>query len=431
MSSLQYKKIKHASSSKNKSNIIKNLTGMNDPAFKSNNTLKKYINQKLNSFIGPKLNIIPKAKSLTKFNDKSKLNINLNNKKISCDLSFPESSNNIKHKNIISSDPKIKYSLNEKININCKNGKNVINKKSKSNSFIILKYNHKNKSLNRVNKKRNENSIFLNKNESPNITESNTNNSNTPINVRQKRNKTTPVNELNKKRCIYNEKILSLNEIGGINPRMNNNNTYKRKDNYGIFNQKINNTKNYRNPVNKNSGNQIKLTKNEINNYTSAKVLNSNNIPLNKSYFREESKISSNNNTRIINRKNNYSIHNKMGKKDDKDTKNRVALLKDKINNLLKNEESFNENQCPVPMPYVKRYSENTIKDTGNENINIENIILNKDLKEPKVEKKIPSPISQIINPNLYCSMKNINKNKKKNFYSNYNKKIVNNRKSK
>ena len=429
MSSLQYKKIKHSFSSNNKANIIKNLTGMNDPAFKSNNTLKKYINQKLNSFIGPKLNIIPKAKSLTKFNDKPKLNINLNNKKISCDLSFPESSNNIKHKNIISSDPKIKYSLNEKININCKNGKNVINKKSKTNSFIILKYNHKNKSLNRVNKKRNENSIFLNKNVSPNITESNTNNSNTPINVRQKRNKTTPVNELNKKRCIYNEKILSLNETGGINHRMNNN-TYKRNDNYGIFNQKINNTKNYRNPVNKNSGDQIKLTKNEINNYTSAKVLNNNNIPLNKSYFREESKISSNNNTRIINRKNNYSIHNKMGKKDDKDTKNRVALLKDKINNLLKNEESFNEDQCPVPMPYVKRYSENTIKDSGNENINIENIILNKDLKEPKEEKKIPSPISQIINPNLYCSVKNINKNKKNYFYSNSNKNIVNNRKS-
>lgn len=403
---------------------------MNDPAFKSNNTLKKYINQKLNSFIGPKLNIIPKTKSLTKFNDKSKLNINLNNKKISCNISFPESSNNNKHKNINGSTPKIKYSLNEKMNINYKNGKNIINKKSKSNSFIILKYNHKNISLNRENKKRNEKSIILNKNESPNITESNRNNSNTPINVRQKRNKTTPVNELNKKRCIYNEKMMSLNETAGINHKMINN-TYKRKDNYGIFNQKINNTKNYINPENKNSGNQIKLLKNEINNYTSNKVINNNNIPFNKSYFREESKISSNNNTRIINRKNNYSIHNKMGKKVDKDTKNRISLLKDKINNLLKNEESFNENQCPVPMPYVKRYSENSIKDSGNENINIENIILNKDLKEPKEEKKIPSPISQIINPNLYCSVKIINKNKKNNFYSNYNKKIVNNRKSK
>ena len=426
MSSLKYKKIKHVSSSKNKSNIIKNLTGMNDPAFKSNNTLKKYINQKLNSYIGPKLNIITKAKSLTKFNDKSKLNINLNNKKMSCDISFPESSNKIKNKNFNGLTPKIQYSLNEKMNINKINGKNKINKKPKNNSFIILKYNRKNKSLNIENKKRNENSFFLNKNESPNITESNANNSNTPINVRQKRNKTTPVNELNKKRCIYNEKIMYLNDTAEINQRIINN-KYKRND---IFNQKINKTKNCRNPVNKNSGNQIKLLRNDTNNFISSKVLNSNNIPLNKSYFREESKISSNNNTRINNRKNNYTIHNKMGKKGEKDTKYSVSLLKDKINNLLKNEESFNENQCPVPMPYVKRYSENTIKDRGNENINIENIILNKDLKEPKEEKKIPSPISQIINPNLYCSVKNINKNKKNYFYSNSNKKIVNNRKS-
>ena len=55
--------------------MIKNMTGMNDPAFQSNNTLKKYIEQKLNSYLDPKINILSKTKSYTKINDKSKFKI--------------------------------------------------------------------------------------------------------------------------------------------------------------------------------------------------------------------------------------------------------------------------------------------------------------------------------------------------------------------
>ena len=107
-----------------------------------------------------------------------------------------------------------------------------------------------------------------------------------------------------------------------------------------------------------------------------------------------------------------------MDNKKDNNSKNIVSLFKDKINNLLKNEESFNENECPMPMPYVKRYSENTIRNSGqNENINWENILLNKDLKEPKEEKKVPLPISQPINPNYL--EKNNNRNKKNCIYLN------------
>ena len=45
---MEKKRIKNHSNSKTKINMIKNMTGMNDPAFQSNKTLKKYINQKLN-----------------------------------------------------------------------------------------------------------------------------------------------------------------------------------------------------------------------------------------------------------------------------------------------------------------------------------------------------------------------------------------------
>ena len=417
MSSLQNKKIKHNSTTKNKVNLIKNMTGMNHPAFKSNNTLKNYINQKLNSYIEPK-NFISKTKSFTKFNDKIKLNIYSNNTKISYNNQLLESSNNINHQNFKDSSPiinKCSNSLNKNFYIN---NKNKTMEKYKNNSVVILKYYHKNNLLNKEMKKRNKNSDYMNKNESPNLTECNQNNNNTPINVKMKDNKTTPINEINKKRSIYNVKKMSLNESLVKNNRIINN-TVNRKVKNVIINQKLNNFKMNKNPVYKNANGQIKLFKEEINHIINNKSLY-NNIPLNKSYFREDSKRTSNNNTKI-NHKINYSLNNIIGNKDYKNTKNCVSLLKDKINNLLKNEESFKENECPIPMPYVKRYSENTIKEDGNENINIENILFNKDLKEPKEEKKVPLPISQIINPNLNYSVKNFNKNKKNSLYSNSN----------
>ena len=45
---------------------------MNDPAFKSNKTLKKYINQKLNSYLESNNGSFSKAKSFTKFKDNEK-----------------------------------------------------------------------------------------------------------------------------------------------------------------------------------------------------------------------------------------------------------------------------------------------------------------------------------------------------------------------
>ena len=422
-SSLQYKRIKYNSNSKNRVNIIKNMKGMNDPAFKSNNTLKKYINEKLNSYLDPKLSLIAKTKSFSTLYEKMKNNIYISNK-ISYNLPNSQYSKIIQINDLKDSSPKINKSSNSLNKNNMHNNKRNIKmiEKPKSNSFIILKYSNSNKSLNKQNNKINEKSIYLNKNESPILTEYNKNN-NTLINAKTKEFQTTPISELNKKRSIYNKNQIHLNQSVGfenINQR-NNKKLNKVKDNNSIINQKLNNIKTNKCTLYRNSNNQIKLMKDEIYNILIKNELNNNIIPLNKSYFREESKISANNNSNIINRKNNYAKHNKLENKKENNSKNIVSLFKNKINNLLKNEESFNENECPVPMPYVKRYSENTIRNSGkSENINWENILLNKDLKEPKEEKKVPLPISLSINPNYFD--KNNNKNQKNFVYSNSNK---------
>ena len=421
MSSLKFKRIKqHHSSSKNKLNMIKNMTGMNDPAFQSNKTLKQYINQKLNYYIETQLNIIPKTKSITKSNDKS--NYKKNNKKLLYNLSLPYSS---KINNISNNDFKIIPSSNsfKKKNNNSINRKNY--------SFI----NNKNKSLNKKKNKISEYSIYLNVNDNSNINSYNIIN-NTPINIKIKGAKTTPINELNKKKSIYNSKPIYLNSSLGfenIRKKSFNNNKNKLKEKCDVIINQKKNQKIYKNKnpisVEKKAYNQIKLLKEELNNIISNKTLNNNILQLNKSCFREETKISYLNNAKLINRKINYSMHNKIVNKEklDINSENKISLLKNKISNLVKqDDESFMENECPIPMPYVKRYSESVIEDNkydenndkDKENIKFENIIFNKDLKEPKEEKKIPLPISQSLNQDL-IPIKNTIKDKKCFIYSN------------
>ena len=130
---------------------------------------------------------------------------------------------------------------------------------------------------------------------------------------------------------------------------------------------------------------------------------------MSKSYIKEDSKLypfSIHNklfNYKINYSNQNYKISNNIIADHNKTLKSKNFLLKDNINKLIKNDESFSENECPVPMPYVKKYSDNTIRGSNpNENINLQNILINKDLKEPKEETKVPLPISQPIKPNYF-----------------------------
>ena len=263
---LQYKRIKHNSNSKNRVNIIKNMKGMNDPAFKSNNTLKNYIDQKLNSYLDPKLSLIHKTKSFSIFYEKMKNNIYINNK-ISYNLPLPQFSKIIQNNNFKNSLPKINKSSNSlnKNNMGFNKKNNKMAQKPKNNSFIILKYNNSNKSLNKINNKLNKKSIYLNKNENPFLTEYNKS-TDTLINSKIKEFQTTPIIDLNKKRSIYNKHQIYLSQSKGFENRNQRNNSKlnKVKDNNSIINQKLNNIKTNKSSLYKNSGNQIKLITDEI-----------------------------------------------------------------------------------------------------------------------------------------------------------------------
>ena len=399
MSSLPYKRIKYNSNPKNKLNIIKNIKGMNDPAFKSNSTLKKYINQKLNSHLDPN------TSHISKINNKHKNKIYLIKKRISFNNSLSENYIILNNVNFNNSSPKTNsssYLFDTKLSKDNKKRLNKMVGKTKSNSLINLQNINKNRLLISQNQtiKAKKFPLYLIKNERYNLTEYN---NNTPINVKKKQYKTSPINELNKKKTIFFKNQISLNESLGLDDKNKNfnNNLIEERENSFIINCKLNSiSKNT-----KNSGQQIKLIKDEINNGSNINVMK-----LNKSYFREDSKISQNNNNKIINQNIIYSKHNKVVNKETKNLKNRVILLKDKISSLLQNDESLNESECPVPMPYVKRYSENNIIKNGNEeNINLGNILFNKDLKEPKPRKNAPLPIWQPF-PNYFIINKINNK---------------------
>ena len=427
MSNSKQIKLKNRSNSKDRTNMIKNMTGMSDPAFQSNNTLKRYVNQKLGLYLEQRINLISKTKNFKNNNHKFEPNIPLQEYFMNESSSKMNCSSN---------------SLNINLSLNKRSKKNSINLKPKNNSFIILRYNNynNNKLLSKQKKKGNENLISLNL---LNDNISNCNIFNTPINLQNKENKTTPINNINKTKSIYKSKHKYLNRSLGIeNIKGNTAFQKKRKDDKNfIMNQKLNNNNTPKSPLYKNSSTQIKLLKQEINKIINNKTLYNNFNQLNNSYYREESKLSQNNNIKLLKYKNIFSFHKKISKNEedtlyDKNSIDKDNLLKDKINDLLKNDESYNENKCPVPMPYVKKYSDNLIKDNNsnnannpnnvnnanitninntndsndsnnNENINLDNFFMNKYLKEPKEEKKIPLPISQSIN------LKYLVKNKK------------------
>ena len=187
--SLKFKKLKNNTNAKNKINMIKNMTGMNDPAFQSNNTLKKYIEQKLNSYLEPKINILSKTKSYTKVNDKSKFKIIYNIKNIYNNPSYKQknliqnnnNNNNENNKMNCSSN-----SFNQKISVLDDNNKKIkLIKNIKRKSFSMLKFQHK-KLLTNKSKRYENSTAFLNINDNLNLSKNNNIISNTPNNIKKK-----------------------------------------------------------------------------------------------------------------------------------------------------------------------------------------------------------------------------------------------------
>ena len=408
--SLKFKKLKNNTNAKNKINMIKNMTGMNDPAFQSNNTLKKYIEQKLNSYLEPNTNILPKTKSYTKVNDKSKFKIIYNIKNIYNNnllskqnklIQNNKSNNNENNKMNSSSN-----SFNQKINVYDNNNKKIkLIKKIKRNSFSMLRFQY-NKLLTNKSKRYENSTTNLNIKDNLNLSKNNNIINKTPNNIKKKVNKSPSEIDLNKKKSIFTpNKALGLE----ICQKFGKNKNKENKDGE-IFMKKLYKNKTPKTPLyKKKSLNQMKILKDDINNILNNKTMNNNIQQLSKSYIKEDSKVyplSIHNklfNYKINYSNQNYKISNNIIADHNKTLKSKNFLLKDNINKLIKNDESFSENECPVPMPYVKKYSDNTIRGANlNENINLQNILINKDLKEPKEETKVPLPISQPIKPNYF-----------------------------
>jgi hypothetical protein len=297
-------------------------------------------------------------------------------------------------------------SFNQKISVLDDNNKKIkLIKKIKRNSFSMLKFQHK-KLLTNKSKRYENSTTCLNINDNLNLSKNNNIISNTPNNIKKKVNKSPPTNVLNKKKSIFTPN----KNLGLENCQKSGKNKNKENKDGEIFMRKIYKNKTPKTPLyKKKTLNQMKILKDDINNILINKTMNNNIQQLSKSYIKEDSKIypfSYKNkmfNCKINYSNQNYKINNNIVAENNKTLKNKIFLLKDDVNKLVNNDESFSENECPVPMPYVKKYSDNAIRGTNlNENINLQNILINKDLKEPKEETKVPLPISQPVKPNFY-----------------------------
>ena len=356
----QYKRIMSFSNPKNKKIMIKNMRGMNDPAFQSNNTLKQYINKKLNLYEESEINSTQKPQSLLKYNEKAiKKKVKNRNTKNNKNLDFTDHSfysktqtHNLSHYNNVS--------LN-----NLRKKQDKIKEKNKNSFFAFKNNNNVNNNFNKSTKRQ-----ILNKNKKE-LNNAEVIKSNkffdiilTPDNNNRNNNETTPLNELNKIKGIYRRKNILLNKSCKSHSR----------DYSSIIKKEKEKEMQYKSPQNNNKNNS-KLKK-EIFNIINHK-------PLNQTYFKENSKKPKYYNNNLFNNTNNYF----------KSENNENA---DNLKDLLLKDESFNESECPEPMPYVKKYSD--IIDKENISNNTINILNNKnlnDLKEPKEEKNIPFPVKQ------------------------------------
>ena len=363
--SQHYNRIINYSNPKNRKQItIKNMHGMYDPAFQSNNTLKEYINKKLNLYktlsdynTNPNPDNIFKSKEKEKAKKKGTSNRNKQNNK---NTAFNEYSFYSRTQIYNLSQYKNNAPLNN-LRKNKETKKNI-NRTNNNNYYVFrCSNNQKTKIFDKLKLKKNKNEFDKDKNNMNNyfniiLTPNN--------NANKECDKTTPINPHNKIKGIYRRKNMILNKSYKSHSRDYTTIYRKEKDIYIPENFNNNKTKN--------------LLKKEL--YC---IINQK--PLNQTYFKENSK-QTNNHSKSYNEKilsNNYNDI----LQDENSSKYKELLLK---------EESLNESECPEPMPYVKKYSD--CIDKENISNNIINILNNKninDLNEPKEEKNIPFPVKQ------------------------------------
>ena len=364
--SSHYNRIINYSNPKNRKQItIKNMHGMYDPAFQSNNTLKEYINKKLSQYKNiskynnnPHIEDLLKSKEKEKSKKKGSSNRNKQNNKSTGfnDYSFYSRTQieNLSH-----------YNNNASLNNLRKNKekKNKSNRTNNNNNYYVFRCsnNPKTKVFDKLKLKKNKNKNKIDSDLDKNKMNNYFNIILTPNNNSNKEcNKTTPINPLNKIKGIYQKKNILLNKSYKSHSR-DYTSIYKRDKEIYIL-ENFNSNKN--------------MLKKEIYNIINHKSLN-------KTYLKENSNHT-NNNSKSYNE--NIICNNYIDFFQDENT--------DKYKDLLLKDESLNESECPVPMPYVKKYSDYIDKENiSNNTINILNNKNLNDLNEPKEEKNIPFPV--------------------------------------
>lgn len=220
------------------------------------------------------------------------------------------------------------------------------------------RYKHSNYS-NAKNKKHNYKNINLIKNRQ-NLTKNYINN-----NVKNTFNdKNTIGNYSNYNVNIFNKTESNINHIKKKD-NYKDRNTSKSKHNirysYNLSNNKndtpknnnsINISSNLNKQNNIDSNNKIKNQNYNIN--EKKDINNKNNIDYNNNYNNTDN---NNNNNEYIKKIEMLEIENKILKGEINDSKNKLLLLESKINELLKEKNSIEKDECPQPTPYVKKYS--------------------------------------------------------------------------
>ena len=358
-----YMKIK--SKGQNNINVYRNLKVMNDPAFVSNKTLKSYINTKLNCQpLQNKQNKLIKRKKV-KSKEAEKNNFFILTKNFS------------KTKN-----KKLKDSLYQETS---SNDNMDLYTQSTSNTFAQTFY--KNPIIKKINspknilKERRENKSAKNKQYCPK------NNSFIVFNHFKKLQNKSKYDYNAISTCFSTSTENYTNLCSNINNQLSFLNSIINNTSSSFYNS---NKKILETPISK-----IKVLKSEISNL----------IKINKNRsFNKNGQNPMNNNNNLEDKLQNLQKENNILKERIQNSNNQISLLERKIEKLLKNGHNNNskETQCPIPMPYVKRYShEFEIVDKFNNNSN-KGIIINKDRNMN--ERNVYSPLVKTNNMN---SMKN------------------------
>lgn len=467
----EIKKSKSIKSFMSKNNIKRNLKIMNDPAFHLNKTLKEYIAQKLKKNTSTEkmlkdnknineikmkngiMNIIPEmSKGYNYFNRIKTLSNILHQSKSKKDCKKRK----IKIKNVNSKSNKKKGNNKNKINLNLFNFHNKRNdskiKENINQKINTLPNNSKNQEFFRYSGS-DINNHFLERRVNiyssinqymPNNTTLELNSLKSPLTQNiKKENKFIKQYNNNSGNILSNGRYYNLDNV-----KIDNSNNIKTEINNTLFpidNNNYNNTY-YSDNINKNSfkcskSNSVIIINANINNksdntikFTNIKDSQENPIDKNsiiilnndmKEYYNTMGNNNENNNHENIN-KNSNSIEylkkiemleneNKLLKGEISESKNRLIMLEKKIGQLLgeKNLVLTEKEECPQPMPYVKKYSAQTCMNFRPSKSPINDNYNKKDTFIKNIKRKVEKNKKKIKNINNKQNKKKLNKNKR------------------